>query len=73
MVVGVLVLEECCGGGLDLRYEGALLSRHGLLGGRRTARGRLPVRAQPRRRDVRLIAPAGESTDLVKMIFNLLT
>ena len=73
MVVGVLVLEErgCCG--LDLRDEGALLGRHGLLGGRRPARRRLPVRAQPRRRDVRLIAPAGESTDLVKMIFNLLT
>ena len=53
----MLVLEQGGGGGLDLRYEGALLGRHGLLGGRGPARRRLPVRPQPGRRNVRLIAP----------------
>ena len=67
MVVGVLVLQERGGGGLDLRDEGALLGRHGLLGGRRPARRRLPVRPKPRRRDVRLIAPAErENVELIR-------
>ena len=57
MIVGVLVLQQRGGGGLDLRDEGALLGRHGLLGGRRPARRRLPMRPQPGGRDVRLIAP----------------
>ena len=57
VIVGVLVLQQRGGRGLDLRDEGALLGRHGLLGGRGPARRRLPVRPQPGGRDVRLIAP----------------